>query len=128
MLLHCVLSRYACSCRALKFSSSEKRQVYVTPTAYLELIQTYQTLLARKRKEVGGLRSRYDNGLKQLNTAGDAVVLMQEELTALKPALIKAKGEAEEMQVTIDSRSLASSRVCLPGSRISAPRGRQRAA
>ena len=87
---------------ALKFSSSEKRQVYVTPTAYLELIQTYQTLLARKRKEVGGLRSRYDNGLKQLNTAGDAVVLMQEELTALKPALIKAKGEAEEMQVTID--------------------------
>ena len=87
---------------SLKFSSSEKRQVYVTPTAYLELIQTYQTLLARKRKEVGGLRSRYDNGLKQLNTAGEAVVLMQEELTALKPELIKAKAEAEEMQVNID--------------------------
>ena len=74
--------------------------LYRLSQAYLELIQTFQTLLARKRKEVGGLRARYNIGLKQLQTAGEAVVIMQEELTALKPALIQSKQETEEMQVT----------------------------
>ena len=35
-----------------KFRSEARREVYVTPTAYLELIQTFQTLLARKRTEI----------------------------------------------------------------------------
>ena len=65
-----------------KFRAQERREVYVTPTAYLELIQTYQTLLAVKRKEIDLVRRRYDNGLEQLSNAGQAVVTMQEELTA----------------------------------------------
>ena len=40
---------------------------------YLELIQTFQTLLAQKRREIGQLRRRYDNGLTQLEAAGKAV-------------------------------------------------------
>ena len=85
-----------------KFRAQERREVYVTPTAYLELIQTYQTLLAVKRKEIDLVRRRYDNGLEQLSNAGQAVVTMQEELTALKPQLVVAKKEAEDMQVVID--------------------------
>ena len=42
-----------------KFLEQEKRSVYVTPTSYLELIQTFQTLLAQKRREIGQLRKRY---------------------------------------------------------------------
>ena len=87
---------------SLKFASSERRQVYVTPTAYLELIQTFQTLLGKKRKEIELIRKRYDNGLGQLESAGQAVVSMQEELTALKPALLTSKKETEEMQVVVD--------------------------
>ena len=85
-----------------KFRSAERREVYVTPTAYLELIQTFQTLLARKRKEIDLIRRRYDNGLQQLESAGSAVVSMQEELTAMQPELIKAKAETEETQQKID--------------------------
>ena len=85
-----------------KFRTSERREVYVTPTAYLELIQTFQTLLARKRLEIDLIRKRYDNGLKQLEDAGEAVNVMQDELTSLKPDLIKAKAETEEMTVQID--------------------------
>eukprot|EP00966_Prymnesium_polylepis_P028550 661181-Prymnesium_polylepis.1 len=85
-----------------KFGSEQRRMVYVTPTAYLELIQTFQTLLAKKRKEVDQLRKRYDNGLGQLEAAGSAVVTMQEELTALKPQLLVSKKETEEMQVVVD--------------------------
>ena len=85
-----------------RYLKGEKRYVYVTPTAYLELIQTFRTLLARKRKEIELVRKRYDNGLQQLSDAGSAVADMQEELTALKPKLIEAKQETEEMQTVID--------------------------
>ena len=81
-----------------KFLEQEKRSVYVTPTSYLELIQTFQTLLGRKRKEIAQISRRYDNGLQQLDHAGKAVVNMQEELTALKPRLVQSKQETEEMQ------------------------------
>ena len=85
-----------------KFRSAERREVYVTPTAYLELIQTFQTLLAIKRKEIDLVRKRYDNGLYQLETAGKSVEVMQAEIIALQPELVKAKTETEEMTVVID--------------------------
>ena len=85
-----------------KFRTSERREVYVTPTAYLELIQVFQTLLAKKRKEIDLVRKRYDNGLEQLRLAGEAVVGMQAELTELKPNLLIAVKEAGEMAVVID--------------------------
>jgi dynein heavy chain len=34
----------------------------VTPTSYLELINTFKALLAEKREEVASLRDRYANG------------------------------------------------------------------
>ncbi|KAG8459256.1 hypothetical protein KFE25_014101 [Diacronema lutheri] len=87
---------------AARFLASEKRNVYVTPTSYLELIQTFKSLLSAKRREVAQLRTRYDNGLKQLEEAGLAVNKMQDELTELKPQLVTAKAQTEEMQVVID--------------------------
>lgn len=39
-----------------------KRHYYVTPTSYLELINAFKTLLEEKRKEIDGLRLRYENG------------------------------------------------------------------
>jgi len=87
---------------AERFGREERRMAYVTPTSYLELIQTFQTLLARKRKEADLMRRRYVNGLDQLNGAAEAVVVMQEELTDLKPKLVLAKEEAGTMQAQID--------------------------
>jgi dynein heavy chain len=43
---------------AIKFQSKLKRNYYVTPTSYLELIQTYKTLLGHKRHTVHTLRRR----------------------------------------------------------------------
>lgn len=48
------------------------------------------------------ISKRYDNGLQQLESAGAAVVTMQEELTALKPQLLISKKETEEMQVRLE--------------------------
>ena len=85
-----------------KFRTAERREVYVTPTSYLELIQTFQTLLARKRKEIDLVRKRYENGLEQLRIAGSSVSVMKEEIIQLQPELVVAKKETEEMQVVID--------------------------
>jgi dynein heavy chain len=45
-----------------KFFKELKRIYYVTPTSYLELINTFKTLLKEKRTEVKNLKDRYANG------------------------------------------------------------------
>jgi dynein heavy chain len=38
--------------QAIKFKAELGRIYYVTPTSYLELINTFKSLLAEKRKEI----------------------------------------------------------------------------
>jgi hypothetical protein len=52
--------------------------VYVTPTAYLELMQVFQTLLAKKRQEIKLVHNHDDNGLEQQRMAGDAVTKIKD--------------------------------------------------
>lgn len=80
-----------------------KRKNYVTPTSYLELLSTYEKLLAEKREEVGGLCQRLSVGLDKLITTGEEVAVMQEELVALQPVLEKTQKEVAEMMVVIKS-------------------------
>jgi dynein heavy chain len=47
---------------ATKFETLLGRVYYVTPTSYLELINTFKSLLAEKRKEINNLKDRYGNG------------------------------------------------------------------
>lgn len=47
---------------SVKFKNELGRIYYVTPTSYLELINTFKTLLADKRKEIMALKDRYGNG------------------------------------------------------------------
>ena len=49
-----------------KFFKELKRIYYVTPTSYLELINTFKTLLKEKRTEVRNLKDRYANGYECL--------------------------------------------------------------
>lgn len=56
-----------------KFRSELGRIYYVTPTSYLELIQTFRRLLDKKRTQVANLRDRYANGYQTLLTTEDKV-------------------------------------------------------
>jgi dynein heavy chain len=47
---------------ATKFEAELRRVYYVTPTSYLELINTFKTLLGSKRTEIKALKDRYSNG------------------------------------------------------------------
>ena len=79
------------------------RYNYVTPTSYLELLQTFKGVLALKRDEVGTLRSRLQIGLDKLTTTASEVAKLQEELTAMEPQLVATQKEVDEMIVKIDA-------------------------
>ncbi len=44
------------------FYSELRRHYYTTPTSYLELISCYKDLLGAKRRQVAGLKRRYEVG------------------------------------------------------------------
>ncbi|XP_072275027.1 dynein axonemal heavy chain 3 [Pyxicephalus adspersus] len=83
-----------------------RRHNYVTPTSYLELILTFKTLLNSKRAEVDTMRNRYLVGLEKLEFASSQVSVMQKELTALQPELIKTSAETEKMMIKIEKETV----------------------
>ncbi|KAG9476993.1 hypothetical protein GDO78_002401 [Eleutherodactylus coqui] len=88
------------------YYSTLRRHNYVTPTSYLELILTFKTLLNSKRLEVDTMRSRYLVGLEKLDFAASQVSVMQKELTALQPELIKTSAETEKMMIKIENETV----------------------
>jgi dynein heavy chain, axonemal len=89
-----------------QFFENLRRHNYVTPTSYLELIQTYKQLLTKKREEILSLKNRYETGLDQLASAASQVELMQIELRDLQPKLIVTKKETDELMVVIQKESV----------------------
>ena len=75
----------------------EGRHNYVTPTSYLELLTMFTSLLAKQRERVSSAKKRYEIGLEKLAFTAAAVKEMQDELTALKPNLIRTVAETEEL-------------------------------
>ena len=65
----------------------------MTPTSYLELINTFRKLIGTKRSEVDLKRSRYQNGLQKLNETEEQVTTMQADLEAKQPLLKVAEKE-----------------------------------
>ena len=88
-----------------RFLSEHNRNYYVTPTSYLELINTFSVLLAERRLEVKTMRNRYVIGLDKLNSTADQVKTMETELIALQPVLVNKTAEVNELmaQIKIDS-------------------------
>ena len=84
------------------FYQSLRRQNYVTPTSYLELIMTFKKLLDIKRQEIMTLKQRYVTGLEKLDFASSQVSVMQQELSDLQPELIKTSAETEKLMVKIE--------------------------
>lgn len=79
-----------------------RRQNYVTPTSYLELILTFKTLLGRRRQAIHSMRQRYVVGLEKLEFAAGQVSVMQQELQELQPQLVQTSKETDELMVKIE--------------------------
>lgn len=81
------------------------RHNYVTPTSYLELINTFKELLDRKRKEVLQGKKRYEAGLGRLDSTRKEVGRMQQILVALQPKLLVAAKDVEGMFLDVQRQS-----------------------
>jgi dynein heavy chain len=99
---------------SVEFYSTLRRQNYVTPTSYLELIQTFKALLGKKRTQIMTGQNRYTTGLEKLDFAAEQVSVMQTELTALQPQLVKTSAEVEKKmeQIQADSVEVDAKKVC----------------
>jgi dynein heavy chain len=51
------------------FFEMYRRRAYVTPTSYLELLNTFKSTLVNKREEVSKSKRRLERGLKVLAMA-----------------------------------------------------------
>ena len=63
-----------------KFLEQEKRSVDVTPTSYLELINTIRVLLEQRKALLEEKRNRLTVGLDKLNSTKEKVATLQAEL------------------------------------------------
>ncbi|XP_014484361.1 PREDICTED: dynein heavy chain 7, axonemal-like [Dinoponera quadriceps] len=81
------------------------RYNYVTPTSYLEMINTFQTLLEKKRSDVLHAKARYEGGLGQLDGTQHQVTEMQNMLMQLQPQLVAATQDVQRMLADVEKES-----------------------
>ena len=94
-----------------RYLAEARRHFYVTPTSYLELISSYKDLLTTQQKSVNDMRSRYDVGLEKLVATEKSVAIMQDELTALQPELVKAGEETSAALIVIAAETVEADKV-----------------
>jgi len=94
-----------------RFLREQRRYYYVTPTSYLELIQSFKRLLAMKRKEVQELRDKYANGYDCLIRTEESVGKMEEELIEMKPQLIEKSKEVDAQAEIVEKETVEAEKV-----------------
>ena len=83
--------------KSKEFYDVLRRYNYVTPTSYLELLSSFDTLLQYKRGEVATKKNRLKIGLDKIISTGELVEGMQKELEILAPQLVVKGKEVDEM-------------------------------
>ncbi|XP_055380729.1 dynein axonemal heavy chain 7-like [Condylostylus longicornis] len=95
-----------------RFAIRLKRYAYITPSLYLEAINTFKFLLSTKKCKILNERNKYLVGISQLEIAGQQVNAMQEQLQALEPKLrVTAESVAEQItKIQVDGDNVAEQR------------------
>lgn len=90
---------------SIRFLTEQRRYNYVTPTSYLEVLTTFNNLLALKREEVSTAKRRLEIGLEKLQTTEVEVETLKQQIEEMQPVLIRTSAEVEVMmeQIKVDS-------------------------
>jgi len=90
-----------------KFFKEQRRNYYITPTSYLEMIKAFQQLLKDKRNEIMTLKDKYANGYDTLIRTEENVNVMKQELIDLQPMLVTKQKEVSEQKVIVQEKTEA---------------------
>ena len=82
---------------AADFYKSTRRNVYITPCSYLDLLNLYKDMLKEKDSQVKTRIDTLDIGVKKLEETNETVADLQVELKKLQPILKEKAIEAEEL-------------------------------
>lgn len=69
------------------FFATLRRNVYVTPKSYLDLIEIYKELLKQKKEELQNNKIKLSSGLSKLHEANSIISTLKTQLTDLQPIL-----------------------------------------
>ncbi|CAJ0965699.1 unnamed protein product [Ranitomeya imitator] len=84
-----------------KMKQELKRQNYITPTSYLEVVSRYKRLLNEKRAELGEKASKLRNGLFKIDETREKVENMSEQLAIARSKVAEFQKQCEEYLVII---------------------------
>ena len=84
-----------------KFLDELRRQIYVTPTSFLELLSTYKKVYQERKKQVGEARMRLAKGLDVLANAAVEVAKLQQKLIDNQPILEQTQKDVEQTKIVI---------------------------
>ncbi|CAE7331580.1 DNAH7 [Symbiodinium sp. KB8] len=87
-----------------RFRREVQRHYYVTPTSYLELINSFKGVLASKRDDVSGAKRRYDDGLEKVISTEEQVKTMSIQLEELRPVLKQTSAETADLMTVIEHK------------------------
>jgi dynein heavy chain len=84
-----------------RYLDEARRITYVTPTSYLELLNTYKVTLKERKKAVGDAKMRLEKGLTVLAQASIEVAKLQKQLSDNQPELEKTMKHVAEKKIII---------------------------
>ncbi|XP_063786889.1 dynein axonemal heavy chain 2 [Pseudophryne corroboree] len=84
-----------------KMKMELRRQNYITPTSYLEVVSRYKRLLNEKRSELGEKASKLRNGLFKIDETREKVEKMSEQLAIARSKVAEFQKQCEEYLVII---------------------------
>ncbi|XP_070580015.1 dynein axonemal heavy chain 1-like isoform X2 [Ptychodera flava] len=92
----CVEIHQSVAQKSRQFLAELSRHVYITPTAYLELLGIFSNLIGMKKTELKTAKNRMKTGLDKLLSTAEEVDKLQKELETMKPMLEEAAKETEQ--------------------------------
>jgi dynein heavy chain, axonemal len=79
----CTVAHEAVSVATERYMKEMRRHVYITPKSYLDLLNTYTSLLSAKRHELVSSRQRFVTGVAKLEDTKAMVASLQVMLVSL---------------------------------------------
>ena len=101
----CVLMQESVIKHSKDFLVSNKINSYVTPSSYLDLLQTFKNLFETTREKIGSAKSRYDIGLDKIKSTQTQVQEMQIQLEELQPKLEVAVKDTNALMKEIEIKT-----------------------
>jgi len=86
-----------------QYMELERRYNYTTPKSFLELIALYRSMLDKRKTETKMLIERYENGVTKLESTGEQVAGLEEELKVKAVEVEEKKAAADAMIPKLES-------------------------